>query len=277
VGQFQRNVENPLDGTVGRWPHYQFGKLGVSNEKVFKFGDDFPMHVVVNVSHGIEDGPGCHGGLIEPYLALQSEIHVHLRLRALARPWPDSHDLCAIFKRLSKGPPDGGHVPAIDIAVADEMGLGLAQPDGHEVQEAVLISLVEIVEQGQRTPIRSMVRLQLLDNCLRTRRDVPNPFLSVVPETLRLGVDRKLGLALLGTDTGLCGEGENEMVECRLEVEQDISDQETAFDWGLGHPLHPKDVVAGFRVELTDDFVGLAFNESLHGLVKGSQMVVRPI
>jgi hypothetical protein len=149
---------------------------------------------------------------------------------------------------------------------------------GDDVEETMFVSFVEVIEdrKGVLSGIRSMVRLHALDQCACVLLDQPNPFESVLLKISGRNVDREGREPLVGDGAGLCGERENDLVEGGPEIEQEVPQDDAAVRGGTVLPLHPEDVIAGFRVELGDDFMGFTVEESLDHALQGVEMLVRP-
>ena len=249
-----------------------------SDQEGFQPSDDS-----TDIISDVPDGPDDSGlwqrprSVIEAYVA--GDIEIHVRLRFWDRlPWADTHNLCAVYKRAD-GPANGGSIP-VPLS-SDSLEDEVAANQGHrdDMEETMFVSFVEVVEdrKGVLSGIRSMVRLHPLDKCACVPLDQPNPFESVLLKIARSDVDREGGQSLVWNGASLCGKRENDLVKSGPEIEQEVSQDDAALHRRTVVPLHPEDVIAGFRVEIGDDFTGFTVDETLDHVLQGVEMVIRTL
>ena len=210
--------------------------------------------------------------LIERYLTLQAEIHVHFGL-GISRGRLVSGDYCAAFHFLPL--PEHLDVAHLDV-LASEPDLRSSELD--QMDAAMLVDVVEFMElpEGVRPIVLpSQMRLQSLDDCLSDWRDAPNPILRFVahgsaPE------DRELrGVFVTGRERVRVSECkfERHVVHGTSKVVDDVPDEapeEAVIQ------LDPHDVAGSIRIAFIDQEVSIRFVPPL-GPFEGVDVMARPV
>jgi hypothetical protein len=228
-------------------------------------GDDIVDDVPLYPSKGVgATPPRGYRPLPEEYVEGQQGVHVHLWVEPLSDGGGMGSvgcDLCAIFKRTQ-----------VDVHGSGQMGrVGKVGPhtDGNlrDVRCSMFVhvaKLVQLPKGVQRKLIPSVVRLQSLDNCLRSWVDAPDfvttfprrPFSVAKDGELRLSIERS---GQMTTSMMPNSEFVGKVVESGSEVVETVADDEAEHcgDWFGKSNVH--DLLTTLPVEMTVVSVRVSF------------------
>lgn len=233
-----------------------------------------------------ELGEGHKATIAERYLDLgrPSGLHVHLRV---GRFDSDREDWCISYERLGSvwnpgldaGP--GARVVVekdLPIGPAKEPTKGGAAHHGHGVGMAVLVYVGVLSNdlQGFRLhPIRSVARLQRVDQCGRLIGDAPQEDFDEVGV---LGFEHDWEL-VLGIRRAVVGENQrlDHVLERCSEVRGVIPKDGDPFLWGFWEVLDPDCVPPGLGVMIVDGFYRLRFGPVFDPAIQVVDMFLSPI
>ncbi len=251
-----------------------------SGEKVFERRQHFAVDATVDVAQYLRDGEPWDSfwpSLAEAYAELGIEIHVHFRAGFVEGGI--AGDFCAVFNRTP--PHEFDVVGGVAVAGSNEAKQPGREKD--EVGQPMLVHVVKLVKPpegvGLSEPISSCVRLQFLDNCLRTWVDAPKHLVEF--RRVLLDLDRKTGgrLDLAGYRSPLItGDGKlkNEVVEGASEVVEAISDDEAEVGRRRVERFDAKDLLAAINIGFGPGSVRAFFNPGTNFGFKAVQVEERP-
>jgi hypothetical protein len=154
-----------------------------------------------------------------------------------------------------------------------------------EIGQAMLVNVGKLVNhpQGVRCEIfPSLVRLQLLDDCLRSWVDAPD-FVTTFPffhRPVPKDGKRQPPSAAIGDGTNVQirdREFVDEIVQSGADIVDAIANDEGELSGRLLGNVNPDDVLAGIRIRFVDKAVWLSFAPPLPFGVKAYQVLPRPL
>jgi hypothetical protein len=228
-----------------------------------------------------------HGGDGEPWYLFwdslaeayaEGGLEIHLHFRAGTVEGGVAGDWCAVFNRTPAHEFDFvEHV----VAGGDEAkGLGRKEDN---MGQPVLIHVVKLVEPpkgvGLGGPIRSRVRLQALDDCLRTWVDAPKHVVEFARILLDKDGKRGSTLDFARDRTPLKGDGEfeDEIVKGASEVMEAVSNDEAKFGGRRVEHFNPYDLLAAINIGFGPIAVRAFFEPSVRFGFKAVQVVERSL
>jgi len=214
--------------------------------------------------------------LAEAYAEGWLGLHVHFRAGfvegGIAGDW------CAAFNKAE----DGFDVVNGEV-VRNEVGRTHLREKNNMGQPVLVLirKLVELPQWAAVNPIRSVVRLQTLDNCLRVWRDAPDHALAFARELCAIAEDGERRLALdVGRDPpAVMSEGQfvDEVVEGGPEVVDTVPDDEAEFDGRRVEHFEPRELVEGINIEVRPSSVRAFISPGSHFGFKAFQVLERPV
>lgn len=229
-------------------------------------------HVANTLHDAIENvgdrKPSTWPFFVERYLRFEVGIEVHLAWDGVVGAFQfEAREFCAVFQcagRLRKDTMPDVH------QIAEIQPLRANRGDG-KVQDTVFITVIEVVEQIKgmevRRPIRSVVRLQPLDDCLHARinaGDLTSAGIAPMRGSLPLcGLEWSQEVVIsVAEDRELAPGGvfpavledqlPNEVIQGRPGIVQAVADDQGQPDRRLTQHLRSHDVLMGLTVELND-------------------------
>ena len=200
--------------------------------------------------------PRGYRPLPEEYVEGQQGVHVHLRVEPLSESGVTGRigrNLCAVFKRTQvdiDGPGQVGRVGNVSPCADSHLG---------NVRRSMLVHVGKLVQHPEgvrRELIPSIVRLQSLDDCLRSWVDAPD-FVATFPhQPVLVAKDGKLRPPIEGVGQGAASvvrdrEFVGEVVERGAEVVETVADDEAELwrDWIGESDVH--ELLAALTVDMT--------------------------
>jgi hypothetical protein len=226
--------------------------------------------------------PGGTRPLPEEYVEGQQGVHVHLRVEALREGRGTGLvgcDLCAVFKRTKIDVDGSGQVGSVREVSPS------ADSDLRDMRRSMFVHVVKLTKHPEgvrRVLIPSIVRLQSLDDCLRSWIDVPDFVTAFALRPFSVAKDRELGSSIEGVRQGATSlmpdsEFVGEIVEGRAEVVEAVPDDEAEAcrDW-FGE-FDVSELLAALTVDMTDVSVSMSLSPLTNLRVKSVQVVGGPI
>jgi hypothetical protein len=251
----------------------QYDAAMTSSLSVLKVGQEAgheTPNVVADLLERLNDSlPEQWPFFVENYVKANAGVHVHIGIQAA------QSGLCFAFTnqyplRYSRG--RFVYRPSLPVNKVDG-NLG-----NRHVDASVLVPITEYVQEGKRilpgvSGWPSVERLQLLDECLRSWRDVPDPALSFRRSHGAFDEDRELGAICLL----LCHRADQstgKIVESRPEVVDAVPDdqRELLVESSTGHV---KDVMAAVMIELAGNRIRTTIGYPLDRNPHSLQVLVR--
>lgn len=215
--------------------------------------------------------------LAEAYAESRCDIHVHFRARfvegGIAGNW------CALFNRVE----DRFDVADVQVVRNEIARTQLCEKD--DMGQPMLVHVGKLVELPKGIavePVPSIVRLQLLDDCLRGWRDAPDVALAFREELIALEKDgeHRVFLDLLRQRFAqVVGDGEfkGKVVERSPEVVDAVPDDEAEFDGRWVEHFDPCELVEVINIEIRPSSVRVFFLPGSHFGLKALQVIERPV
>jgi hypothetical protein len=249
--------------------------LKPKSKESFKLGDG-ALDICEDVRNRRQELRSLHGRISLAKLYVSSEVVVHVHVRT-AGPLVEGElsDFCATFKAS----------PRVDAEVVEDESPHVTEAEPLEMQDGtdclndpVFVGVVNVVESPQGMRFRlipSTIRLQPLDECFLTRREVLNECASVVPILITNRENRE-GRFVVGR-AGLeeC-QLPNELVEGRTQVVGDFPDDDAPLLGRGSVNLSPQDALVCLSIVVREDSVGFSLKEPLNLLLKGFEVHTRP-
>lgn len=219
--------------------------------------------------------------LLEAYVQGTTEVHVHFRGAVAGVAIPE--DWCAVFNRATD------EQSIYDCTMTHCDFRQAFKREQCETERSVLIPVGQLIQLPEWMEecriIPSIVRLQLLDDCLHLRGDSLETTFASGCEPMFIEADRKRRnfLDLLGQRTSVIvnqGKLVNDVVEGGAQVLQTIPDDQGEFSGWLPQGLNVDDVVAAIdalRVELSEDTIGAFFDPPSDFGFKALQVMECPV
>lgn len=242
---------------------------------------DAPAYGLPDVIERLDDlFPGGWPVAVKRYIKRGAQVHVHLRVVGADL---GSTEYCAFFEPSRQGRGDRGDV---DTKLVESDQAGRENVLG-QIQRPVFVPAVQFVEVGERffvgvapsrvkgIAIRSIERLQLLKDCLRSWRDAPNLLGGSRDLEGTLGEDRELGFGGPGiaSDTDQLP---HEVVKGGAHVVDAVTDDRADVGRVGTITLRPEDVLAGLGIVFAGDVVGFRVDDLLQGALDGIEVGIRP-
>lgn len=241
----------------------------------FQRGDDVLLKVTPDALQDWHDWLAWERrDLLERYLTLQAQIHLHFGV-GLNRGGSVAGDYCAALH----------FAPLPDHLELFHFDVSTAQTDPHATEfgqenGAVLVDAVEFIQLPEgvgSVPLPSLMRLQVLDDCLSGWSDAPDPLRLFVGAHGPVREDREFGaLFVTGRERIRISDCkfERQMIERASEVVDAIPDETT--EHAEGQLLDPYDVAASVRIGFVGEEVRMRFLPPL-GPFQGIEVLARPI
>jgi hypothetical protein len=216
--------------------------------------------------------PGfCWGSLAPAYCEGRGALHVHFRVASAKRPV--ARNYCAAFNRAP-----------LNFDVRGAPWVGRVEVDGcrdgeRYVRQSVFISVGELAEGRKTYAVPSIVRLQVLDDCLRGWVDAPDHVSAFVRELLHTTEEGESRLTgnFAGQAAPVVRESEfvGEVVEGGTEVVEAVAYDEPELSGRLLKDFGPDEILAALRVELGPKLVRAFFDPSTDLGFQALQVVER--
>ncbi len=202
--------------------------------------------------------------IAQAYTQRATEIHVHFRLKVDGRGI--AGDFCTAFYRTE----DKDRSLPVPVATRNEVIDRKKTPRGQEQREvgkAVSVSAGELVEDPQPIqPVRvsTLVRLQLLDDCLSTWVDAPDIAFAFRDKLIALVKDGKHGSFLDSTGKWpslMVGEGEleDQVIEGGAKVLQTVPDDKAKFGRRVFEGFEIDNLLADIVLDLDGNSIRVGF------------------
>jgi hypothetical protein len=281
-------LPNKGDNEVGSPNYSREGVSGAPNkerrersrEVTGELGHNLVGYVPPDFHKYAEHPSACDGwrAVAEAYGEDRLEIHVHFRLMETGRPRVSPY-YCAIFERAP--------APFHGVGRHHELGgirmNGTPNQEESQVEQPMLVEIRKPVEhpEGVRFEvIPSFVRLQALDNCLRSWGDAPDSLLARASTHGFGAKDGEFGVLdeFGGGRVSMPSDNEfvNEVVESGAEVMQDLSNDETKQRGWVVEDFEPNLILANLRLEFVDEFVRVSVEPSVNLGFQALQVMERP-
>jgi hypothetical protein len=218
-----------------------------------------------------DEVPSLVGAFAKDYVEGRLGLRFWLLVRVPTGSMP-THQLCAVFYRA--GLLDGERLVRVDDRPVSGHG------GGNEVQFPMLVDTVEVVHEGERSPVLSFAWLHGLDEFLNVGGDPLELARPLASEAVGVEADREIEVlrySLREWSSAAClREFVNEMAQRRPEVVDDIASDDAQVGRGLRGDASAHEVLAGLRIELDVDATVL-FEEPLRGAVEAVQVDICPV
>lgn len=206
-------------------------------------------------------------------------VHVHFGPSGHVGDATPGAQWCLSLERTSR--PVDLHVIDVDALLIPEASASEVGVDTHEGKPAVLVEVGKFPEdpEGVLLPrVATSIRLQSLDRCLGfwmcASDPAAPPVLEFVSGTANGELGQFLHLGGSGRSHIRLSESKSEVVESRPEVVDNVSDHEGQLERRIAEWLGAERAIAGFRVYLLSDSVGIRTNPPMNLSGKGLQVLV---
>lgn len=217
------------------------------------------------------------------YAEGEIEIHAHFTAR-IEGASAVTHNLCAVARAgTERGSPKTETHIAKGAHVAPGPEPAAPTSEQRHVRQAVLVNAREFVElpEGVEAVLvpRQVIRLQILDDCLRTWGNVPDSPHGALSFVFADGEHESFFDICGQRVPPIVGDGEivDKVVQGRAELVEAVAKDEA--DSGGRRPVRfgPKDVLASLRMVLVDDVVRVGSQPPLNFQFQALQVLKRPI
>ncbi len=236
-------------------------------------GVDYPRDIMKNASQSM---PRVDIGRTTAQCFDDRECRIHLHIRVCWRSETDETDLCIMYERASSKLHFSNRKSACRYT-----DMRLLDCSDNNRDDLVFVDVVEIVAQPERMPLwtLSMIRLQLLDQCLKFNWQPSDATSGVLVKKIGPVVDRKLGVGIGRVRPGGdLGQFPHKVVKSRSGIVDAIPyDQSPRL---LRECLGNRDVQTALRaihVELIANRIGVTFKKDADLSFKSFQMMIGPV
>ena len=250
--------------------------------------DNIPANKVVNVRQDIKDRQSSTWPFwTERYTRDEIEIHVHLWFNRPAKHSMHRNDYCAIFKSAQG---QGEAILSNCMPKTANLDIATGETGVRHAHHSMFVMVRKFVKKPEgvqiRRPVRSVVRLQGLDDCLSVVGEVfdfgqpaSSSWLATPPVNLEINIPIKEN-GELGSlhapsifDTG----NRDEMVESGAEIIDTVSDDRPPLRWGWLNDPYTNDHLIRIYLEIEDVSVSVRVKELLGLPLQRLKVFGRPL
>jgi len=220
----------------------------------------------------------ARGSVAEDYLKRRVDLHFHAA-GTIQRDTLIAGNYCLSLRKRECAAPSKRHLTR---AVRHLRTSTDCREEGDE-QSPMLVDVIQLVEKPERMRrrISSVVRLQSLDDCLRTWGKISYATRALLLETCKVFEDwecsdyrfrvRQRSLHVFD------GKRMNQVIQRRPEIVETISNKGKNNRWRRSAHLSVDDIISTFRVEFVGDEIRTTFSPTAKFYPQFFQMLIRAI
>lgn len=247
------------------------------SERGFQLGDGQRTDTSADIVQKNFDHSSIARDIAKNYDRGRTEIHFHAR-GTFGLDAPVAGEFCLLFTKAVK------IAPIEEIEIRSERLMNACTDRGHHryEQSAVLVDIIQRFQEPKKMMRRlvSMVRLQSLDDCLRSHAKM---FDAALPARIEPCFRTKNGEGrirrfrirqrpLVGKRQGIC-----QMIKTRPEILETISDKMNNERWSKSEQLTVDNIIAVVRIEFIGKSIRATFNPAINFRPKFFQVLACPI